>query len=193
MRRTTWLLLAIASALTARALADDPSPKDDEARRAKVFATVGSETITVGELDDLVAARSPYARKRLLERDALKELAEAQVQNELYYQGAEKLGYGDDPDVQRFVEQVLVKAYVREEFQEAVGPDEITDERLLANQVHRLQVELTDTMAELDSYKVLTMELHDRLVAMKEGCERKEKQMLQALLHWMSTQLKQRV
>ena len=73
------------------------------------------------------------------------------------------------------------------------NPDEISDERLLANQVHRLQMELTDAYAQLDSYKVLTMELQDRLVAMKASCDRKEKQMIQALLHWMSTQIKHRV
>ncbi len=74
-----------------------------------------------------------------------------------------------------------------------ISPDEVTDERMLANQVHRLQVELTDAYAEIDSYKALTMELQDRLVAMKEGCDRKEKQMLQALLKWMATQMKQHV
>ena len=73
------------------------------------------------------------------------------------------------------------------------NPDEISDERLLANQVHRLQLELTNTYAELDSYKTLTMELQDRLLVMKESCDRKEKQMLQALLHWISTQIEERV
>lgn len=72
-----------------------------------------------------------------------------------------------------------------------VNPDDISDERILANQVHRLQLELTDAYAQLDSYKALTMELQDRLLVMREGCERKEKQMIQALLHWMATQIKQ--
>ena len=74
-----------------------------------------------------------------------------------------------------------------------INPDEISDERFLANQVHRLQIELTDAYAQLDSYKALTLELHDRLLAMKESCDRKEKQMIQALLHWMGVQIKQRV
>ena len=74
-----------------------------------------------------------------------------------------------------------------------INPDEISDERFLANQVHRLQLELTDAYAQLDSYKALTLELHDRLLAMKESCDRKEKQMIQALLHWMGAQIKQRV
>ena len=74
-----------------------------------------------------------------------------------------------------------------------MNPDEVNDERLLANQVHRLQVELTDTYAQLDSYKALTSELQDRLLVMKQSCDRKDKQMIQALLHWMNVQMKQRV
>ena len=98
------------------------------------------------------------------------------------------------PNIQDKTDTVLERmARIQDNAINKVNPDEISDERLLANQVHRLQIELTDVMAELDSYKALTMELQDRLVAMKEGCERKEKQMLQALLHWMSVQLKQRV
>jgi len=74
-----------------------------------------------------------------------------------------------------------------------INPDEISDERLLANQVHRLQLELTDTYLQLDTYKALTMELQNRLIVMKEGCDRKERQMLQALLHWMTVQMKQKL
>lgn len=73
-----------------------------------------------------------------------------------------------------------------------VSPDGISDERLLANQVHRLQLELTDAHLQLNSYKALTFELQNRLVAMKEGCDRKEKQTIQALLHWIAMQIKQR-
>jgi len=74
-----------------------------------------------------------------------------------------------------------------------MDPDEVSNERVLANQVHRLQVELADAYAEIESYQSLVMELRDRLIVMREGCARKEKQVLQALLGWMSTQMKHRV
>lgn len=73
-----------------------------------------------------------------------------------------------------------------------LNPEEIPDERLLANQVHRLQVELGDAYAEIESYQRMVLELKDRLVIMQEGCDRKEKQILQALLGWISAQMKQR-
>ena len=96
------------------------------------------------------------------------------------------------PDIETKTDAVLERmSRIQENAVHKVNPDEISDERILANQVHRLQLELTDVYAELDSYKALTMELQDRLVAMREGCERKEKQMIQALLHWMATQIKQ--
>ena len=70
------------------------------------------------------------------------------------------------------------------------NPDAVSSERVMANQVHRLQVELADAYAEIESYQSLVMELRDRLIVMREGCARKEKQVLQALLGWMSGQMK---
>ena len=96
------------------------------------------------------------------------------------------------PDIESKTDRVLERmSRIQDNAMFKVNAD--SDERLLANQAHRLQIELTNTIAELDSYKALTMELQERLFVMKEGCDRKEKQMLQALIHWMSTQLKQRV
>ena len=67
--------------------------------------------------------------------------------------------------------------------------NERSDKRLLADQIHQLQIELKDTYAELDTYKRLVQELHDRMTALKDGCNREEKQQLQALMNWMSSQL----
>ena len=130
MRRTLWLTLLVGSALSVQALAEETPPTDDEARRAKVVAKIGSVTITVGDIEDKVAARSPYARKRLTSPDTLRALADAQVENELFYQGAKKLGYADDPEVQKFVDQTAMKIFVRREFEETVTPDEVPQEQV---------------------------------------------------------------
>ncbi|TNF97830.1 MAG: hypothetical protein EP297_09695 [Gammaproteobacteria bacterium] len=73
-----------------------------------------------------------------------------------------------------------------------INPDEITSERLLANQVQRLQRELMEAQAEIDSYQQLVVNLKDRLVVMKDNCHRQEKQMITALIGWMLTQMKER-
>lgn len=128
MRRISLILLVLVGVLTVQALAEDAPPSADEARRAKVFATVGDVAITVGDLEDSINGRSPYARKRFAEPQVLRDFADDQVRNELYYQGAEKLGYGEDPAVSKFFEQTLVQLFIRKEFEEAVTPDEVPAE-----------------------------------------------------------------
>lgn len=130
MRRTLLLSIIIGTALSVHALAEEAAKTPDDARRAKVFATIGSETITVGELEDIIAARSPYARKRLTNAGAIRQLADAQLENELFYQGAEKLGYGDSEEVRRFVSQTAVKVFVRKEFEETVTPGDVPREQV---------------------------------------------------------------
>jgi len=130
MRRIVAVLFVLAGLIAMQALAEDAPPSPDETRRAKVVATVGSETITVGQLEDIVNSRSPYARQRFLDPAVLQQLAEDQVQNALFYQGAEKLGYGDDPVVRQFLDQTLIQLFVRKEFQESVPPESVPDKEI---------------------------------------------------------------
>jgi len=130
MRRIFFVSLVLAAAFAVQALAEETPPTGDDARRAKVFAKVGSETITIGELEDIINARPPYARKRLAEQRVLRELSDDQVQNELLYQGAEKLGYANDPKVRTFLDQTIVQMFVRKEFEEAVTPDDVPEEEI---------------------------------------------------------------
>ena len=98
------------------------------------------------------------------------------------------------PEVAERTDAVLERvARIQDNALHKINPDEISDERMLANQVHRLQIELTDAYAQLDSYRLVTGQLQERLEVMKENCDRKDKQMIQALLHWMAMQLKQRM
>jgi hypothetical protein len=126
MQRSSLVSLVVIGAF--QALSDQAPTSADEGRRAKVFATVGSETITVGELEDNINARSPYARKRFAEPEVLEEFADDQVKNELFYQGAEKLGYAKDPAVARFLAETIVQLFVRKELEEAATPDQIPEE-----------------------------------------------------------------
>ena len=125
MRRILWVSLVAVGAFAVQALAEDVPPNAEVARRATVFATVGSETITVGELEDVINARSPYARKRFAEPEVLKTFADDQAKNELFYQGAGKLGYAEDPDVVAFLDQTIVQLFVRKEFEATGTPHDI--------------------------------------------------------------------
>jgi parvulin-like peptidyl-prolyl isomerase len=128
MRRTLLISLVLVGVFAVQALAEETPPSADEARRAEVFATIGSATITVGDLEDTINARSPYARKRFAEPKVLKDFADDQVRNELYSQGAEKLGYGEDPAVAKFLDQTLIQLFIRKEFEQAVTPDDVPEE-----------------------------------------------------------------
>ncbi|MGB3052947.1 MAG: peptidyl-prolyl cis-trans isomerase [Polyangiales bacterium] len=128
MRQICLVCLVLGALATVRALAEDAPANPDEARRAKVVATVGTETITVGELEDLINARSLHARTRFADPTVLQEFADEQVKNEMFYQGAEKLGYANDPLVRQFLDQTLVQLYVRKEFEEATTPESVPDE-----------------------------------------------------------------
>ena len=62
-------------------------------------------------------------------------------------------------------------------------------EQLLSSQVHHLKVELQDAYAKINTYELLFETLNERLSKMREDCDRKEKQNLNALLNWISTQM----
>ncbi len=128
MRGICLVFLALAVLFTARAFAEDEAANPNDARRARVVATVGTETITVGELEDPINARSVRARRRFGDSAMLKELTDDEVKNELFYQGAEKLGYANDPLVRQFLDQTLVQLYVRREFEEATTPESVPEE-----------------------------------------------------------------
>ena len=117
----------LGAAFSVPVLAEQARSAEEDARRAKPFAKIGAVTMTVGELEDSVNMRSPYARKRLVDPEALRELAESKVRRELLYQGAEKLGYADDPAVVKFLDQTIVQLFVRRDFEDAVTPDDVPE------------------------------------------------------------------
>jgi hypothetical protein len=132
MRGIFLLGLLVVAAYGVTALAEETPPSAAEARRAKVFATVGDQTITVGELEQMLNARSPYARQRLADPEVLTDFADEQVKNELFYQGAKKLGYEDNPEVRSFVDQTILQLFIRREFEESLTPADIPEEQIAA-------------------------------------------------------------
>jgi len=128
MQRICLFFLLIGALISTAALADEAPPSTDEARRAKVVAAVGTETMTVGELEDGINSRSPYARKRFTNPDVLEQFVDERVKNALFYQGAEKLGYADEPVVREYFDQTLVQLFLQKEFEEAVTPESVPRE-----------------------------------------------------------------
>ena len=130
MQRIVLGSVVFIGAFSLQALAEDAPSTEDEARRARVFATVGDVVITVAELEDNVNSRSPYARKRFEDPEIIRQFADDRVKSEIFEQGAERLGYANDPEVAAFLGRTIMQLFIRKEIEQAEQTESITDEQV---------------------------------------------------------------
>jgi peptidyl-prolyl cis-trans isomerase C len=98
---------------------------------AKVVAKVGERTITVGEITSQINKLSPYIRRRWAAPEKRKEFLDNMIRVELLSQEAERLGLGkDDPEVQRTVNQVLIRLMIKNDLEKELIPSEIDEATL---------------------------------------------------------------
>lgn len=132
MRSIVLGTLVLIGAFSLSALAEDAPATEDDARRARVFATVGDVKITVGELEDSINSRSPYARKRFEDPKIIRDFADDRVKAEIFEQGAAQLGYADDPEVATFLDRTIMQLFMREEIEQAQKIESVTDAEVAA-------------------------------------------------------------
>jgi parvulin-like peptidyl-prolyl isomerase len=147
MKRSAALLttVAVLSALAAGALAEpkkpvaapakpaakaaEPAapadPAAEAARRAEVVATFEGGTVTVGELEDQIAAQSPFMRERYSNEGERRALLDKSVRFELLALEAEKRGYGKNDAVAYSVKQNAVQAMLKKEVDDKVSAESI--------------------------------------------------------------------
>ncbi|MCS6797102.1 MAG: peptidylprolyl isomerase [Myxococcota bacterium] len=144
MKRSAWcvlggiaigggLLLWAGAPSDAQPPAGQAQAPTEQERRARIVARVGKVTITVGDLEDAIAAQSPFLRARFRDRQALREHLEHTIRFELLAAEAERRGYGRDPTVERSVAQSAVQWFLRREFDERIRPETIPDEDVRAH------------------------------------------------------------
>lgn len=97
---------------------------------AKVVAKVGERTITVGDVTEQINRLSPYIRRRWATPEKRKEFLQKLIRVELLSQEAERLGLGDDPEVQRTVKQVMIRLMVKNDLEKEVLPSSLDDKVL---------------------------------------------------------------
>ncbi|MCP4675802.1 MAG: hypothetical protein GY854_09915 [Deltaproteobacteria bacterium] len=97
---------------------------------AKVVAKVGKRTITVGDVTRQINRLSPYIRRRWAAPEKRKEFLEKLIRVELLSQEAERLGLTEDPEVQRTVNQVMVRLMVKNDLEKDLFPTEIEEDVL---------------------------------------------------------------
>ncbi len=99
---------------------------------AKVVAKVGERTITVGDVTRQINRLSPYIRRRWAAPEKRQEFLEKLIRVELLSQEAERLGLADDPEVQRTVNQVMIRLMVKNDLEKELFPSKIEEEALKA-------------------------------------------------------------
>lgn len=99
---------------------------------AKVVAKVGDRTITVGDVTKQINRLSPYIRRRWAAPEKRKEFLDKLIRVELLSQEAERLGLGDDPEVQRTVKQVMIRLLVKNDLEKELLPTEVDEATLKA-------------------------------------------------------------
>ncbi|MCB9662085.1 MAG: peptidyl-prolyl cis-trans isomerase [Sandaracinaceae bacterium] len=108
--------------------ASAPDATEEQARRDQVFARLGDVTLTLGEIEDDVQRRSPFARRQFADRERLVEHARELFRAKLLAHAAEARGYAERPAVRTLVDRHLVATVVRRQIDEPNGPSHVTDE-----------------------------------------------------------------
>jgi peptidyl-prolyl cis-trans isomerase C len=99
---------------------------------AEVVAKVGDRTITVGDVTDQINRLSPYIRRRWAAPEKRKEFLQKLIRIELLSQEAERLGLGNDPEVQRTIKQVMIRLMVKNDLEKNVLPTSVDEVQLKA-------------------------------------------------------------
>ncbi|MCS6858376.1 MAG: peptidyl-prolyl cis-trans isomerase [Sandaracinaceae bacterium] len=103
---------------------------DQEA--AQVLAKVGDRVITVGEFVEAVSSRGPFLRARYNSLERKRELLDQMVRFELFAQEAIRKGYDQLPEVQRVRKQALIRKFLKQEVEDRIRIDDISDDEVRA-------------------------------------------------------------
>jgi peptidyl-prolyl cis-trans isomerase C len=108
-------------------------PAAEAADRAAVVATfdAGSGSrgqITVGDLEDALAANSAFTQQRYLDKTALEALLARSVRFELLAAEAARRGYDKNPSVVQAIKQNAVQSMLKKEVDEKVTPKTVPAE-----------------------------------------------------------------
>ncbi|MCA9528563.1 MAG: peptidyl-prolyl cis-trans isomerase [Myxococcales bacterium] len=140
----TTALPASSLAQTARTTTGD-SAKDP---RARVFAKLGDERITVGDLDDAIAERPLFLRERFAKfPDQLHAFISELLDEALLSRYAASKGFDETPEVREQLRHVAVDMLVRDEIDAKVTPASVTEaaERAYYD-AHPEEFHIPDTM-----------------------------------------------
>jgi peptidyl-prolyl cis-trans isomerase C len=103
-----------------------------EAEAAQVLAKIGDREITAGEFAESIAAKGPFLRARYNSPERRRELLDQMVRFELFAQEADRRGLDDLPEVQRARKQVLIRRFLKQEFEDRIRLEDVSDAEVAA-------------------------------------------------------------
>jgi peptidyl-prolyl cis-trans isomerase C len=103
-----------------------------EEEAAQVLAKIGNREITVGEFAESIASKGPFLRARYNSPERRRELLEQMVRFELFAQEAQARGLFELPEVQRTRKQVLIRRFLKQEFEDRIQLSDVTDAEVQA-------------------------------------------------------------
>lgn len=103
-----------------------------EEEAAQVLAKIGDREITVGEFAESIASKGPFLRARYNSPERRRELLDQMVRFELFAQEADRRGFDDLPEVQRTRKQVLIRRFLKQEFEDRIRLEDVSDQDVAA-------------------------------------------------------------
>jgi peptidyl-prolyl cis-trans isomerase C len=96
------------------------------------LARVDDVVITVGEFQERINRQSPYIRARYTSLEQKKEFLDNLIRFEVLAKEAFARDFDKDPDVVRTMKQVMIQKLMKDEFEDKLNPEDITDEEMRA-------------------------------------------------------------
>lgn len=109
---------------------DDPGaglPAQSKAELETPIATIDDTVITVGDFQERINRQSPYIRARYTSLEQKREFLDNLIRFEVLAGEAFRRGLDKDPDVVRTMKQVMIQKLMKDEFENRINPDDITD------------------------------------------------------------------
>ncbi len=102
-------------------------PPQSQEELDQPLAQVDDVTITVGEFQDRINRQSPYIRARYTSLEQKKEFLDNLIRFEVLAKEGFRRGLDKDPDVVRTMKQVMIQKLMKDEFENKIKPEDITD------------------------------------------------------------------
>jgi peptidyl-prolyl cis-trans isomerase C len=115
-----------------RPLGGPPAPKQTAEELNAPLAKVDDVIITVGQFETRLDRQSPYIRARYTSLEQKREFLDAMIKFEILAKEAQRRGYDKDPEVVMAMKQVMIQKLMKDQFDQTVTPDSVTDAEMKA-------------------------------------------------------------